>query len=244
MKALFAAALSAFALAGPAAAQEGEEVPVEEVSQEGGGSALGLDIGGEALLLSDYRFRGISRSGEDPAVQGQLTVSVPSGLYAGARATSLGDAGALGSAQVEAYAGYGTELSLATSLDAGLLYYWFPDGSGATDYLEPYASISHRLGPVEGTLGAKYAWSQAALGGEDMLYLFGEAEAGIPTTPLTLTAQAGRQEAGALGSYWNWSVGGRYARGPLEAGLRYVDTDLAPLPGQDSGLVFSLGFRF
>jgi hypothetical protein len=93
-------------------------------------------------------------------------------------------------------------------------------------------------------LGAKYAWSQRAIGNDDSLYLFGQIEAGIPATPLTLTAEAGRQESGALGSYWNWSLGGRYRLGPAEAGLRYVDTSLPSRHGRDATLVASLGFRF
>lgn len=200
-------------------------------------------VAGEALVLSDYRFRGVSRSDEDPAVQGALTVQ-KNGWYAGGRGTSLEDAGRLRAAQLDLFAGYGANLDLATSIDAGLLYYVFPDGSGATDYFEPYASVSRQLGPVLGTLGAKYAWSQAAIGGEDMLYLFGEVEAAIPAMPLTAVAGIGRQSSDVLGSYWNWQVGAEYARGSFFAGLRYVDTDLPPLPNQDAGLVLSAGVRF
>jgi uncharacterized protein (TIGR02001 family) len=204
----------------------------------------GPSISGGAVLLSDYRFRGISRSDEDPAVQGQLTISLPNGLYAGARGTSLKHFAGHGGAEADLYAGYATGIAPGTTLDAGILYYWFPDAAGRTGYAEPYVSVTHTLGPIEGTLGAKYAWSQRAIGSDDMLYLFGQLEAGIPATPLTLTAEAGRQESGALGSYWNWSLGGRYAIGPIEAGLRYVDTSLPSRHRQDATLVASLGFRF
>jgi uncharacterized protein (TIGR02001 family) len=208
------------------------------------GGAGGLSVSGGAFLLSDYRFRGVSRSDEDPALQGQFTVSLPDGLYAGARGTSLRHFTGHGDAEADLYAGYGTNVAPGTSLDAGLLYYWFPDARGRSDYFEPYVSLSHTLGPVEATGGAKYAWSQRAIGGDDMLYLFGQVEAGIPATPFTLTAEAGRQESGALGSYWNWSAGGRYTRGPIEAGLRYVDTNLKSRHGQDATIVASVGFRF
>lgn len=209
----------------------------------------GLSVSGEATILSDYRFRGISRSDEDPAVQGAITVQSDNGFYAGARGTTLSGtggvtAGDFGDVQLDLYAGYGADLGLGTSIDAGLLYYYFPDGDGKTDYFEPYASISHQLGPVQATAGAKYAWDQAAIDGEDMLYLFGELEASIPTTPVTLTAGAGRQDAGAFGDYWNWSLGAKATFGPVEAGVRYVDTDLPALPNADAGLVFSLGVRF
>ncbi|MBV8687843.1 MAG: hypothetical protein JOZ90_02795 [Alphaproteobacteria bacterium] len=218
-----------------AAAQEAEPARV---------ASPGLEVGGDVTLLSDYRFRGISRSNGDPALQGRLTFSLPSGLYAGARGTTLKGLASRADLEFDLYAGYTADLGVGTSLDGGILYYAFPGADGASGYVEPYAALSHTLGPVEATLGAKYAPSQRAIGGDDRLYLFGEVEAGIPATPLTLSAQAGWQDAGRFGRYWNWSLGGRYAIGPVEAGLRYVDTDLADLPGQRGGIVASLGFRF
>lgn len=223
------------AAAAPAAAQ---------AEQEGSGASPGLDLSGGVTLLSDYRFRGISRSNGDPALQAQLTLSLPNGLYAGARGTTLKGLGNRADGELDLYGGYTAGLGAGTSIDAGLIYYVFPGATGSSGYFEPYASLSHTLGPVEATVGAKYAPSQRAIGDEDQLYLFGEVEAGIPTTALTLTAQAGWQDAGAFGRYWNWSIGGRYAFGPVEAGLRYVDTDLAPLPRQRAGLVASVNFRF
>ena len=228
------------ALPAPLLAQSQDE-PAPPVG--GGGKAA---VTGAVTLLSDYRFRGISRSGGDPALQAQITITLPNGLYAGGRGTTLKGVRALGEAELDLYAGYGASLGSGTTLDAGLVYYAFPGGGGGSDYAEPYLSLSHTLGPVQATLGAKYAWAQKALGEDDQLYLFGQLEAGIPLTPLTVTAEAGRQEAGRLGRYWNWSLGGRYALGPLEAGLRYVDTDLAAIRGRRSGagLVASLGVRF
>jgi len=223
-------------ISAPALAQEDTDTEIP--------TAEGVRLGGEVNLLSDFRFRGISRSDEEPAVQAALTASLPEGFYLGGRATSLNDASALGDVQLDLYAGYGADLGGGTSLDAGIMYFAFPDGRGATDYVEPYASVTHLIGPLQATLGAKYAPEQDALGGEDLLYLFGEAEAAIPTTPVTLTAQAGRQDAGALGDYWTWSLGARAVFGPVTAGLRYVDTDLPALPNADAGLVLSVGFRF
>ncbi|HEX5184315.1 MAG TPA: TorF family putative porin [Allosphingosinicella sp.] len=230
-------ALLLLAGAAPAFAQQQQDA----AAPAGGGS--GPSVSGDAFLLSDYRFRGVSRSDDAPAVQGQLTLSLPDGLYAGARATSLRRFAGHGDAEADLYAGYGRDIAPGTTLDAGVMLYWFPDAKGRTGYFEPYASVSHTLGPVEATVGAKYAWSQRAIGRDDMLYLFGQVEAGIPKTPVTLTAEAGRQESGALGNYWNWSVGGRYSFRHFEAGLHYVDTDLAR-HGAGATLVASVGLRF
>ena len=61
--------------------------PVDEAQAVGAAGAF--DVSGELDLMSDYRFRGVSRSDEDPAAQAGLTVRHESGLYAGARGTTL-----------------------------------------------------------------------------------------------------------------------------------------------------------
>jgi uncharacterized protein (TIGR02001 family) len=236
-----AAALAALGLSSPASA----DVPIP---------GTGLSASGQVQALSDYRFRGVSRSDEDPALQANLTVSHGSGLYAGARGTTLDgldnfrlrdpDLDDLGDLQLDIYAGYSTDLGGGLTLDGGLMYYAFAGAQGRADYAEPYASLSYLLGPVEATAGAKYAPSQTGTGNEDMLYLFGEVEAGIPFTPVKLRAHAGRQDWGDYGRYWNWSVGGSYTLGPAEFGLRYVDTSLPSVSGQDAGIVLSVGVGF
>lgn len=214
----------------------------------------GLDVTIEASAMSDYRFRGISRSDEDPALQAGTTLWHDSGFYAGGRGTTLDGLDSfrlrdprfqdLGDVQLDLYAGYGTDLGAGLSLDGGLLYYAFAGGEGPTDYVEPYGSLTYLLGPVEATVGAKWAPAQDAIGDEDMLYTFGEVQAGIPFTPWSLSAHAGRQDWGRFGDYWNWSLGGRYVIGPAQLGLRYVDTDLPEASGQDAGIVASVGVRF
>lgn len=204
-----------------------------------------LPVSGQLLLLSDYRFRGVSRSDSKPALQGQLTLSLPSGFYVGTRATTLRRQNFYGDAEFDLYAGLSREIGSGTTLDAGVQYYAFAGSKGRPGHAEPYASLSHTLGPVQATVGAKYAWAQAGTAHRQQLYVFGQAEAGIPLTPITLTADVGRQAGGLLPRYWNWSVGGRYRLfGPIEAGLRYVDTDLPSGPGRRAGVVGSLGLRF
>jgi uncharacterized protein (TIGR02001 family) len=250
--------------AAPAAAQDAapqQAAPPGEIGPQGDPvMAPGpFEISGEVGLMSDYRFRGISRSDEDPAAQAGIMIRHQSGLYAGARGTSLGgnDPYRLrnpafrdqGDVQVDLYAGYGHSLGGGFDMDAGLLYYTFAGGSGATDYAEPYASLSYLIGPVQLTGGAKYAPAQAATGHEDMLYLYGQVDVSVPFRPWTFSAAAGRQDWGAFGSYWNWSLGARYhlrvaGRAGADIGLRYVDTDLRPLHGQDAGLQATLEFSF
>lgn len=236
-----AAALFAASAAVPALAQQQDDVPEAKPAPKGGL----LPISGQATILSDYRFRGVTRSHYDPALQGQLTLSLPGGVYAGGRATSLHRQDFFGNAEIDLYAGISRDIASGTSLDAGVQYYAFAGSRRGASYAEPYASLSHTLGPVQATAGVKYAWAQAGTGDRGQLYLFGQAEADVPLTALTIVAEAGHQSGGLLPSYWNWSVGGRYRLlGPLQAGLRYVDTTLPAGRGGRAGVVGSVGLRF
>ena len=251
--------LFAFSLVCAAPAIAHDEPPPEEPVEALPAGRTGLDVSGELSLLSDYRFRGVSRSDEDPALQAQLTISHYSGLYAGARGTTLKGLDSfrlrdpafqdLGEVEVDLYAGYRADLGQGFDLDAGLLYYLFAGGDGATDYVETYASLSYLIGPVYATVGAKYAPDQRAIGDEDMLYLFGQVDFTVPFRPWSFSAQLGHQDWGRYGSYWNWSLGVEHQlqiEGVPDTyvGLRYVDTDLPSVSGQDGGLVASLRIGF
>lgn len=213
-----------------------------------------FDLVGEVNILSDYRFRGVSRSDEDPAVQGALTLFHGSGLYAGTRISSLRGVDPwrgrdLGNAQVDLYAGYRTALGGGFELDAGGTYYVFAGGNGATDYVEASAALTYQIGPAQLSGGARYTPAQAAIGDEDMLYLYGRAEVSIPFRPWSLAAEAGRQQSSAYGDYWTWRLGARHqlqlaSLPDTEIGLDYVDTDLPSAPGVDGGLVASIRFGF
>lgn len=217
--------------ASPAFAQDGGPI--------GSAPGNGVTISASATATSDYRYRGLSRSDGDPALQGQAYVELPNGLYGGVFGSTLGggDEGA-GDIEIDLIAGYESELSSGLNLDIGAVYFDFVgDGAPRTldglgdlgSYVEPYAALSYTLGPVQAKVGAAYAPDQDALRG-DNLYLYGQASAGIPMTPLTLNAKVGRSDgslAPGSGSYMDWSLGADYVLGPVTLGAKYVDTDLA-----------------
>ena len=221
-----------------------------------------LTVTGGVTGVSQYRFRGISLSDEDPALQGTINVNHKSGFYAGAWGSSLAGLGDFGgsSIEVDLYAGYGTEIVPGVKVDAGVLYYWYPGVDGFdTDFFEPYASVTGSIGPVNVKVGAAFAPSQDAIGNESNLYLFADPSIGIPGTPVTLKAHIGRSSGDSfltLGNddYIDWSIGADVKLfGPLTAGIAYVDTDLDNddvgfnnfLRDQvDSAIVFSIGASF
>jgi uncharacterized protein (TIGR02001 family) len=232
---IVAAALLAVVWAAPAAAQ-----------QAVGG---GLSVSGGVGAATDYRFRGLSRSGGDPTVQADLTIDHSSGLYGGFFASTLGDEARRGDGELSLFAGYTREIATATNIDVGAVSYAYPGAqafAGATDYAEAYASLSHTLGPVTGQVGAYYAPEQDALGGEDNLYLFADLSGAIPFTPIEATARVGRSDGGLApgGDYTDWRIGLAARRGPARFGIDYVDTDLPEGFGGDATLVLSVRLSF
>lgn len=157
-------------------------------------------VTGNVVLVTDYRFRGLSLSGGDPAVQGSINVNHSSGFYVGTWASSLEqDAFDIyGNLEVDVYGGWTGSLASGVTADVGLLYYVYPGGSfGDGNVFEPYASLSTTLGPVSAKVGVAYAWKQDSLGGDDNLYLYTDLGAGIPDTPVSLSAHLG-YTSGAL----------------------------------------------
>lgn len=219
-----------------------------------------ITVTGNVALVSDYRFRGVSQSDNEAAIQGGLTVSHTSGLYIGTWASNLSGWGTFGGANMELdlIAGYKRPLAGGT-IDVGLTWYMYPGGASKTDFAEPYAKLSGTLGPLGLTAGVAYAPPQEALGRwyftgadaaagmynapgdkKDNLYLWGDAAAAIPRTPLTARAHLGYSRGNRglgpngtsvapTGRYWDWLLGADYAiRGtPLTVGVAYVDTDIS-----------------
>ena len=217
-----------------------------------------ITISGNAAVTSDYRFRGLSFSDGDIAVQGGIDVAHESGFYVGTWGSSIEDSATYGHTELDVYAGWSGEVTSGLTLDAGLLYYIYPNGEGGlagpSDYFEPYASVAGSIGPVELTSGIAYAWSQDSLGNSDNVYIYTGASAGIPNTPITLNANIGINDGslgnptGVLGDndYVDWMLGVDWAiTDNLTASLAYTDTD-APVVNNftDSAIVFTLGVSF
>ncbi len=157
-----------------------------------------VTVSGSVALVSDYRFRGVSQSDKEMAIQGGITVSHESGLYAGVWGSNLAGWGTFGGSNMELDLIGGFKHSFgAATVDVGLTWYMYPGGADLTDFAEPYVKVSGTAGPVNLLAGIAYAPKQKALGNfsntpqsagqsEDNFYIWGDASAGIPSTPITV----------------------------------------------------------
>jgi uncharacterized protein (TIGR02001 family) len=208
-----------------------------------------ITVTGSVGLVSDYRFRGVSQSNEDLALQGGVTVAHKSGLYAAAWASNLAGWGTFGGPNLELdlIAGYKRAIGSAT-VDVGVTWYTYPGGADNTDFFEPYVKVGGTIGPVNLLAGVAYAPAQESLGNftntpqsrgqsEDNLYLWGDTSVGIASTGFTAKAHIGHSNGNPglgpngtsvtpTGEYWDWSTGLDYTRGPVTVGIAYTDTDI------------------
>ncbi|PCD01948.1 hypothetical protein COC42_10620 [Sphingomonas spermidinifaciens] len=190
----------------PALAQE-ETAPPEPVT-----------VSGSVALASDYRFRGVSQSDKEMAIQGGITIAHESGFYVGTWGSNLSGWGTFGGGNMELdlIGGFKTPIGGGGTLDVGVTWYMYPGGADKTDFAEPYIKLSGTTGPVTLTAGVFYAPQQEALGRwyftgadaaagvyndpgdkEDNLYLSGDAVAAIPNTPISLRGHIGYSDGNA-----------------------------------------------
>jgi len=127
---------------------------------------LSFNIG----ATTDYRYRGISQSNLDPAVQGGADyTNNPTGLYAGTWLSSIkwiSDVGGSGNVEWDLYAGKRGEIATDFTYDVGVLQYEYPsNGLGSIPGLvdanttELYGQLTYQL------LNVKYSQSLTNLFG-------------------------------------------------------------------------------
>jgi len=197
-----------------------------------------------AAVVSDYRFRGISLSNRDFAIQGGLDISTKSGFYLGTWGSSI-ESYSGSETELDIYGGYSGEVG-ALTYDVGLLAYTYP-GSDGTAYLEGYASLSGSAQKLDWTVGYAYAFNQDSIGGQDNSYIYLDTALPLGDTGLNLAGHIA-YENGAFGDdKLDWSMGLTYPIGNFEAGITYIDTNIENFGAKTiaSGtVVFSLGASF
>jgi hypothetical protein len=123
---------------------------------------------GNISMVSDYRFRGISQTFKEPALQGGIDYSHASGgylgtwasnVYGGTNASGLGVNYFNGDMEWEFYGGYKWKTFKGVILDAGLLYYWYPGAKWAVPTQDKYNSTEVYLGAAWNWLTVKYSYA-------------------------------------------------------------------------------------
>jgi uncharacterized protein (TIGR02001 family) len=227
-------AISAIAISAPAFAQEAAEEAAGPVTLTGG-----------VAVVSDYRFRGVSLSDKEFAVQPYLTVKHESGLYVGTWASNLAD-NAGDDVEVDLYAGFagGEEVTY----DIGATYYVYP-GVSSFNYVEFTGKLGSTVGPATVGVQLSYVPSQDNTGNNDNIYFGTNAAIAIPNSPISIVGSMGIEDGAftAGSEKVDWSLGLTAAVSGFTLGVSYVDanreTIFAPRASA-AGVVFSVSYGF
>lgn len=131
----------------------------------------GFSVSGNAAVTTDYRFRGVSFSDEDIAIQGGLDLEHESGFYAGIWGSSLEEdddeillfaqpglvqpeiykTGNFGHTEIDIYVGWSGEISSGVGLDVGVLYYIYPNARNRTPVFTPCDPLTQNCASSQGT---------------------------------------------------------------------------------------------
>jgi uncharacterized protein (TIGR02001 family) len=198
------------------------------------GAAVGGNVSATVGLVSDYDFRGITQTLNDPAFQLGLTYTGDSGVYYGLWGSNVDFQGVLDtyqlsdldrpSTEIDAFLGFSGEK--VVGYDFGVIYYSYPN-MGDINTPEVYAGISK--GPASFKLW--YSWAWGGKGGPREIYA--EGNLAIPLTEgFNLLGHIGYTDSNAFlnGHYYDWSAGFGYDVSNFSLTLKYIDGSNLTVP--------------
>jgi uncharacterized protein (TIGR02001 family) len=187
-------------------------------------TAAQAEITGNAAVVSDYNWRGISQSAGDPALQAGVDYAHDSGFYAGAWGSNVDFCDCCDeNVEVDLYTGFRGGETL--TWDVGFIYYWYP-GADDIDYPEIYVGLGWNW-----LSGKVYYSNDFGNSGESAFYYEANAAYELPAN-FGVNAHVGYSDGDYCyastsfeceDSYMDWSVGVTYALGNFNLGLKYAD---------------------
>lgn len=212
-------------------------------------------VTGNIAITSDYRYRGLTQSRFEPALQGGADYThTPTGLYAGVWGSTIkwiDDAGGDSNVEIDLYGGKRGEFGGGVSYDTGLLYYYYPS-NGFTDSantLEVYGQLGYGPGYIKYSHATTNLFGTPDSKGSGYLDIGANIEL---ATGLVLNLHAGRQRIKNYSdlSYNDYKVGVTKDFGFMSVALAAIkaDTDVFVTPqGKNmgkTGLVLTVSKTF
>ncbi len=216
--------------------------------------------GGTITGTTDYVFRGVSQTDEDPAIQGSIDFGHSSGFYAGVWASNVDfdEPGDGISTEIDYYVGWVFELPGETELDLQAVRYTYPGYNSGfrinyNEYIAAFSFLDYYTATV--------AWSDNFLNeDENAFYYHFEVDYPFGETGFGVIASVGFNDISkaAGDDYWDFRIGLKYAWEGLDfatvtADLSYFDTSgfnedvqdlLGPDNWADGRVVFTVSLEF
>jgi uncharacterized protein (TIGR02001 family) len=200
--------------------------------------AAQADVTSTITLTSDYDFRGISQTGEEPAVQLSIDYAHEAGFYAGIWGSNVGpfsDGGIdTASTEVDVYGGY--KMSVGDlGLDFGLTYYTWA-GASDLNFGEIYAKATFSVLSAGLFYSNDFGGKATGDSGDSAFYVY--ADVNVPVGPVNLLAHAGLSDGDGINasygglsvspdddSYTDFAAGVSYSASGFTTSMKYVFVD-------------------
>ena len=199
------------------------------------GNAQEFTFEGEAALVSDYRWRGVSLSDEDPSFQVEGTVSHESGAWAWGNVNTVSRE--YGGAELGLGLGYTRELG-SVEWSIGAVHYLYP-GEEDIDYTEIDFTAARTFGVVTLSGGIEYVPEQTNYDENDVYTWIGW-EIAAPLD-LTIHGHVGHDDGimAPVPYAIDYSLGVSAPIGSFGADLSFVQVE-----SEDAVAVFRISYAF
>jgi len=146
----------------------------EEKKEDTGERSVLKNFTATATITSDYIFRGLSQTDENPAVQASFEYKHPVGFYMGVWGSNVADYVSEGNVELDLYAGFKKEIMENLAYDLSVIYYWYPGDSQDPErnYVEAHAGLNYAFTklPLEPNLGLGFNYSPNFYGEDGNAY--------------------------------------------------------------------------
>ena len=201
-------------------------LPLAAAAQDEAAEESDSGFSWNAALTSDYVFRGVSQTDEDPALQLGMDFSFDNGFYVGAWGSNVDFGTGSPDIELDTYIGWNTDLSDSVNLDLMLNrynYFGEADWYGSADYNELIATLS-----VNETYNFTLGYTNDVYNLDDDGYYYGLAGSWGLGEAWGLDASVGRSAFGSstfIEDYTDWSLSVNRDVGPVNIALGYYGTD-------------------
>lgn len=177
-------------------------------------------------LTSDYVFRGVSQTDEEPALQLGADLGFESGIYVGVWASNVDFGSGSPDIEIDTYVGWNTDLNESFNLDLMVNRYNYigsADGYGNIDYNEFIAALAY-----DETYTFTFGYTNDIYNLDADSFYYNLAGSWGIGNGFTLDAGFGYttfSSSTGFENYQDWSIGVSREFGPVTAALGYYDTN-------------------
>ena len=192
--------------------------PFAALADDAADSPISWEIG----VVSDYLFRAVSQTDENPTAQASLTWNLPAGFYVGSFASGVDFGAGSPDVEVDYFVGYGFDVSDKVNVDVLLNRYTYP---GASDmaYNELVTTTT-----LDETWKLNVSYTNDVWGSDTTGWYYGVGgEWGLPND-FSLSANVGRSvfnDSAVAQDYTDWGVGVSRSFGIANVSLGYYGAD-------------------